>query len=91
MIRPAHTPGRKRTTIELAVVFEPHIRFKVDKEVSADHVLRNFAEETIPLTVTTTGGEAVMIHKETTLGQSELVATHKIQNISGVKVRKTRK
>ena len=45
-------------------------------------VLFNFAEETIPVIVTNTENEAVMIHKETTLGQSEPVATDKFQNIS---------
>ena len=52
------------------------------KEVRANHVLFNFAGETIPVILTNTGDEEVMIHKDTTLGQSELVATDKIQNIS---------
>ena len=91
MIIPAHIPGWKRPPIELAAVFEPHERFKVDKEVSADHVLFKFAEETIPVMVTNTGDEAVMIHKGTTLGQSELVATDEIQNISTLKSRKSPK
>ena len=91
MIIPAHIPGWKRPPIELAAVFEPHERFKVDKEVSADHVLFNFSEETIPVMVTNTGDEAVMIHKDTTLGQSELVAMDKIQNISTLKNRKSPK
>ena len=91
MIIPAHISGWKRPAIELAAVFEPHERFKVDTEVSADHVLFNFAEETIPVMVTNTGDEAVMIHKDTTLGQYELVATDKIQNISTLKSRKSPK
>ena len=91
MIITAHIPGWKRPPIELAAVFEPHERFKVDKEVSADHVLFNFSEETIPVMVTNTGDEAIMIHKNTTLGQSELVATDKIQNISTLKSRKSPK
>ena len=91
MIIPAHIPGCKRPPIELAAVFEPHERFKVNKEVSADHFLFNFAEETIPLILTNTGVEAVMIHKDTTLGQSELVATDKIQSISTLKSRKSPK
>ena len=33
MTIPAHIPGWKRPPIELAAVFEPHGRFKVDKEV----------------------------------------------------------
>ena len=41
--------------------------------------------------VTNTGDEAVLIHKDTTLGQSELVATNKIQNISTLKSRKSPK
>ena len=91
MIIPAHIPGWKRPPIELAAVFEPHERFKVDKEVSAEHVLFNFAEETIPVMVTNTGDEAVTIHKNTTLGQSELVAADKNQNISTLKSRKSPK
>ena len=91
MIIPAHIPGWKRPPIELAAVFEPQERFKVDKEVSADHVLFNFADETIPVMITNTGDEALMIHKQTTLGQSELVATDKIQNISTLKNRKSPK
>ena len=47
MIIPAHIPGWKRPLIKLAAVFEPQERFKVDKEVSADHVLFNFAEQTL--------------------------------------------
>ena len=43
MIIPAHIPGWKRPPKELDAVLEPHERFKVDKEVSADHVLFNFA------------------------------------------------
>ena len=70
MIIPAHISGWKRPPKELAAVFEPHERFKVDKEVNADYILFNFAEETIPEMVTNTGDEAVMIHKNTTLGQS---------------------
>ena len=69
----------------MAAVFERRERFKVDKEVSTDHVLFNFAAETILMMVTNTGAEAVMMHKETTLGQAELVATDKIQNISTLK------
>ena len=91
MIIPAHIPGWKRPPIELAAVLEPHERFKVDKEVSDDQVLFNFAEETIQGMVTNTGNGAVMIHKETTLGQSELLATEKIQNISTLKSRKSPK
>ena len=91
MIIPAHIPGWRRPPIELAAVFEPHERFKVDKEVSADHVLFNFAEKTIRVMVTNTGDEAAMIHKETILGQSELVATDKIQNISTLKSSKSPK
>ena len=91
MIIPAHIPGWKRPPLELAAVFERQERFKVDKEVSSDHVLFNFAEETIPVMVTNTGDEAVMIHKGTTLGQSELVALDKIQNISTLKSRKSPK
>ena len=87
VIIPAHNPGWRRPPIELAGVFEPHERFKVEKEFSADHVLFNFAKETLPVMVTNTGDEAVMIHKETTLGKSELVATDKIQNISTLKSR----
>ena len=82
MIIPVHIPGWKRLPIELAAVFEPHERFKVDKEVSADHVLFNFSEKTTPVMVTNSGDEEVLIHRDTTLGQSELVATDKIQNIS---------
>ena len=41
--------------------------------------------------VTNTGDEAVKIHKETTLGQSKLVAMDKIQNISTHKSRKSPK
>ena len=41
--------------------------------------------------VTNNGDEAIKIHKETTLGQSELVATDKIQNISTLKSRKSPK
>ena len=63
MIIPAHIPGWKRPSIELAAVFEPHERFKVDKEVSADHVLFNFSEETTPVIVSNTRDEATMIHK----------------------------
>ena len=88
MIIPAHMPGWKRSAIELAAVFEPHERFKVDKEVSADHVLFNFAQEAIPVMVTNTGDKEVMIHKYTTLGQSEVVAMDKTQNISTFKSRK---
>ena len=91
MIIPTHITGWKRPPIELAAVFEPHELFKVNKEVSADNVLFNFSEETIPVMVTNTGDEAVMIHKETTLGQSELVATDKIQNISTLRNRKSPK
>ena len=89
MIIPAYIPGWKRPPKELAAVFEPHERFKVQKEVSADHVLFTFAEETIPVMATNTRDEAVMIHKETTLGQSELVARDKIQNITTLKKRKS--
>ena len=78
-------------TNRVGPVFEPHERFKVDKEVNADYVLFNFAEETIPVMVTNTVDEAVMIHKNTTLGQSELVATDKNQNISTLKSRKSPK
>ena len=39
--------------------------------------------------VTNTGDEAVMIHKNTTLGESDLVAMDKIQNISTLKSRKS--
>ena len=85
LIIPAHIPGWKRPPIELAAVFEPHERFKVDKEVSADHVLFNSSEETSTVMVTNTVDEAVMIHKDTSLGQSELVETDKIQNISTLK------
>ena len=91
MIVPAHIPGWKRPPIELATVFEPHERFKVDKEVSAGLVVFNFAKETIPVMVTNTGDEAVMIHEETTLGQCEIVATDKNQNISTLKRRKSPK
>ena len=51
------------------------------KEVRADHVLFNFAEETIPVMLTNTGDEEVMIHKDTTVGQSELVATIKFKTL----------
>ena len=93
MIIPAHIPhpGMETPPIELTAVFEAHQRFQVDKEGSADHVLFNFAEETISVIVTNTGDEAVMIHKETTLGQYELVATDKIQVISTLKCRKSPK
>ena len=91
MIIPTHIPGWKRPPIKLAAVFEPHKRFKVDKEVSADHVLFNFAEETIPVMVTNTGDEAVMINNESTLEQSELVATGKIQHISTLRSRESPK
>ena len=89
MIIPAHIPRWKRPPVELAAVFEPHERFKADKEVIADHVLFNFAEETIPVMVTNTGDEAVMIHRKTTLGQSKLVEIEKIQNISTLRGRKS--
>ena len=91
LIIPAHIPEWKRPPIELAAVFEPHERFKVDKEDSADHVLFNFAEATIPVMVTNTGDEAGMIHKDTTLGEFELVAMDKIRNISTFKSRKSSK
>ena len=91
MIIPAHIPGWKRPQIKLAAVFEPHERFKVDKGVSADHVLFNFAKETISVMLTNTGDEAVMIQKDTTMGQSELVATNEIQNISTLERRKSPK
>ena len=55
MIILAHIPGWKRPPIGLAGVFEPQERLKVDKEVSADHVLFNFAEETNQVMVTNTG------------------------------------
>ena len=48
MIIPAQIPGWKRPPIELAAVIEPHERFKLDKEVSADHDLFNFAEKNNP-------------------------------------------
>ena len=91
MMIPAHISGWNRPPIELAAVFESHERFKVDKEVNADYVLFNFAEETIPVMVTNTGDETVMIQKDTTMGQSELVATDKIQNISALQNRKSPK
>ena len=62
MIIPAHIPGWERPPMKLAAVFEPHEWFKVYKEVSADRVLFMFTEETIPVMVTNTGDEAVMIH-----------------------------
>ena len=89
MIIPAHNPGWNCQPIELAAVFEPHERLTVKQEVSADYVLFSFAEETIPVMATNTGSEAVTIYKETTLGQSELVITDKIQNNSTLKSRKS--
>ena len=87
MIIIVHITGWKRPTMELAAVLEKHQRFKVDKNVSADHVLFDFAEETIPMMVTNTGDKEVVIHEETTLGQSQLVATGEIENNSTVKSR----
>ena len=63
-------------------MFEPHERFQTENQVSADHVLFNFAEEIILVMVINFGDEAVMIHRKTTLGQSELVKIEKIQKIS---------
>ena len=88
-ILPAHNPGWKHPTIDLAAVFELNGRFKVDKEVRADHVLFSFTEETILVMVTYTGAEAVMMYTETTLGQSALVAMDEIQNISTLKSRES--
>ena len=64
-----------RETIELATLLEPHERFKADKEVSADLVLFNSAEIISQVMVTYTGNEAVIIHKDTTVGQYEVVET----------------
>ena len=66
-------------------------QFQAENEVSANHVSFNFASETIAVLVVNCGDEAVMIQKQTTLGQSELVATEKIQDISTLKSRKTPK
>ena len=38
MIIPAHIPGWKRPPQESAAVFDPHERFQLEKEVSADHI-----------------------------------------------------
>ena len=75
-------------TVCWSLQVELHERFKVDKEVSADHVLFNFAEEKILVMVANTGDGEVMIRKNTTLGQTELVSMDKIQNISTLKSRK---
>ena len=72
-------------------MFEPHERFKTENQVSADHVLFNFADGMIPVMVTKCGDEAVMIHRRTTLGQSELEEMEKIQNISTLRGRKSPK
>ena len=85
MTIPVHIPGWKRPPKELAAVFEPQERFKVNKDVSADHAMFNSAEETIPVMVTNSGHEKVMIHKDTTLRESELVGMDEIQNISTLK------
>ena len=79
MIIPVHIPGWKRPPIELAAVFEPQERFKTENQVSADHVLINFAEDMNPVLVTNCGDEAVLIHRKTTLGKTELVEIEKIQ------------
>ena len=67
MIIPAHIPGWKPPPMQLAVVFEPHERFLVDNDVSANHVFFVFAGEMIPVMVVNSGDEGVMIHKLTTL------------------------
>ena len=75
MIVPAHISGYKHPRIELAAVFEPHEWFKVENEVSADHVLFNFPEKTILVMVIMCGYETVRIHEQTKVGQPDLVAT----------------
>ena len=89
MIIPVHISGWKRPPKELAALFELHEQFKTENQVSTDIVLFNFAEEMIPVTVTNCGDEAVMIHRKTNLGQSELVEIEKIQNISTLRGRKS--
>ena len=91
MIIPAHIPGWKRPPIELAATFEPYEQFETENQVSADHVLFNFAKEVIPVMVSNCGDEAVMINRKTTLGQSELVEMEKIQIISTLRGRKSPK
>ena len=88
MIKQARNRGCKRPPIELAAVFEPHERFQVEIEVSTDHVSFSFAEGTMPLMEVISAGEAVIIHKRSTLGQPELVAKDEIQNINTLKSRK---
>ena len=78
MIIPAHIPGWKRPPKELAAVSEPHERFKTVNQVSADHVLFNFAEEMFSVMVANCGDETVMIHRKTSLGPSKLVEIEQI-------------
>ena len=84
MIKPAHIPRWKRPPKKLAAVFEPHERFQEENVVSADHFLFYSAQETIPLMVIS-GEEAVMMHEQKTLGQSQLFATERFQNNSTLK------
>ena len=84
-------PEWKRPSIELAAVYELHERFKVENEVTADHVLFNFSKETVPLMVINSVDEPVMIHRKTTLGPSQLAAQDKIQNLGTLKSPKSPK
>ena len=91
MIIPADITGWKRPPTELVAVFEPHERLKTENRVSADHVLFNFAGDMIPVILTNCGDEAGMIHRETILGQSELIEMEKIQNTCTLRGRKSLK
>ena len=65
---PAHIPRWKCPPKQPDAVSEPHEWFQVENEVTADHVLFNFAEETFPVMATDSGAEAVIIHTQATLG-----------------------
>ena len=81
-IIPAHIPNWKRPPIQVSALFQPKDKYEPNNEVSAPHVLFDFAEEVIPIDIDNKTEEEITVYKNTTLEFSEVLPEAVINNIS---------
>ena len=82
MIVPGTIPGWKAPPVVRVALFEPHERFIDNENQITQEALFSFGKGIVPITIANTNDEVLTIHKDTTLGSSQLVSDRLIQEIN---------
>ena len=91
MIVPGTIPGWKAPPVARFALFALHERFITNENQIAQDALLSFEKGIVHITIANTNDEVLTIHKDTTLGSSQLVSDRLIQDVNQRQTKKYNK